>query len=265
MTPLQEKVSSIENKYNIVQLRKIKKEQFLLFRLDGKTFSSWTRRMGLSKPYDHYMKTAMQVAALEVADHFNAKLVYLQSDEVTFLFSPVASESDIMFAGKSAKWLSILTSYFTSHFIYTFYDIKFSGKIVKPLPYFDCRGFQTKTLEDALDCVENRRLDFIRNSVSSYGRLFFSHKQLFEKKVPEVKQMLREEKNFSWEDQKAENKYGTMFIFQKRETTFSFEEIQKLPLKHEARTSPNLAVVRRVPDIFVPISFQQWTNRLLET
>ncbi len=66
--------------------------------------------------------------------------------------------------------------------------------------------------------VENyfiwRQADAHRNSVSSYARSFYSHKELLNKKMPDLLSMM-EEKKFVWENLPSDLKWGFTCIKKK--------------------------------------------------
>lgn len=63
-----------------------------IVRADGKTFSTYTR--GLNKPFDDRFQQAMVKTANGLLEFFNAKTVFVCSDEITLIFSKVPQQED---------------------------------------------------------------------------------------------------------------------------------------------------------------------------
>ena len=101
---------------------------------------------------------------------------------------------------------------------------------------------------EAVNVLIWRELDATRNSISMAAQSQFSHNQLMKKSCNEMQEMLFQEKNINWNDYPDFFKRGTYIRRKEVSTPFTAEEIEKLPLKHNARTNPGLVVVRHVVD-----------------
>ena len=113
------------------------------------------------------------------------------------------------------------------------------------LPMFDCRVWNVPTLEEAANCILWRELDATKNSISMAAQHYYSHKELHGKNSEEKMKMLLE-KSVKWEEYPAFFKRGSYFRRVTRRVKFSAAELDKLPLKHEARKNPNLMVERSI-------------------
>lgn len=229
----------------------------VIIRLDGNNFSSWTN--GLEKPFDGNMAELMVELTKFLVEETNAVIGYHQSDEITLILYSADKNKQIYHNGKKQKILSKLTGKCV-----TFFNEKRRELLPNhdKLANFDCRIYQTPTLEDACAQLIWRENDATRNSVSMLAREFFSHNQVENKKVNKLQDMLMLDKNVNWNDLEVRFKRGT---YVKRFTTFatfSSEEIEKLPEKHKARFDPNFTFQRTVVQpIEMPI-FNKVINRV---
>lgn len=139
-------------------------------RVDGKSFHTWTKEVGLKRPFDTDMQMSMQYAMTETAQDMQAfKLAYTQSDECTFLLVNVKEKEEPWFDYKLQKLVSITASMFT-HYFNSYLQSQRAA-------FFDARAFSIP-LEDAANVFVWRQLDNSRNWLRSYAHSVFSHKEL---------------------------------------------------------------------------------------
>jgi len=232
-------------------------------RIDGKAFHTWTK--GLDKPFDRDFIEIMQMTTKRLVEETGACIGYTQSDEISLVFYSDNPESQIFFDGKIFKMTSVLASMTTAYFkdslskkldelfnfsaeddpeIYKDSDKRLDKFINKPSALFDCRVWQMPTKREVVNYLIWREMDAVRNSIQSAGQANFSHKELHHKNQSEIQEMLFQEKGINWNDYRPCEKRGTYFSKQTSERRFTAEEIDKLPPKHEAKTNPDLVVVR---------------------
>ena len=169
----------------------------IVSRLDGRAFHTFTR--GLEKPYDLNLVECMKKTASEMVDRFNATLGYTQSDEISLAWIANQEEQDkqIIFDGKLFKLNSILAS--TCSVIFYRNILELLPQKADYLPVFDCRSWQTPNLYEAALAFFWRERDATRNSINMLAQSLFSHKELQNKSVPEVHDMLKS-KGINWND-----------------------------------------------------------------
>ncbi len=206
----------------------------VILRLDGVNFSKFTKRF--EKPFDSLFSKTMIDTVKFLCEETNAVVGYTQSDEITLiLYSPV-KEKAIYHNGKKQKILSKLTSkasnFFNKRLAYYFPNNDFS------LAEFDCRIYQTPTVEDAANQLLWRELDAERNSIQSLGHAYFSTKQLHGKNSTVIKGMLKFI-DVDWLSLPDCHRKGTYIKRVTKTTSFSKEELEKLPPKHKARQNPD--------------------------
>jgi tRNA(His) 5'-end guanylyltransferase len=134
----------------------------VLVRLDGNSFSRFTKAVGFRKPYDERFDAAMNAAAIAAADYAHAKLAYLQSDEITLLLVNDATHETQPFLGnRTQKLASILAGTASVAFDRALRD----EGLETPAPAFDARVFVVPHA-DVNNVLLWRQQDAFRNCVS---------------------------------------------------------------------------------------------------
>jgi tRNA(His) 5'-end guanylyltransferase len=87
--------------------RYLPENTYVAIRFDGKNFSTFTKRF--AKPYDEHFMSVMDDVTRKVAATIPGVIMgYTQSDEISIIFSDLASEtSQMWFGGRVDKMLSI--------------------------------------------------------------------------------------------------------------------------------------------------------------
>jgi len=127
---------------------------YIVIRLDGKCFSNFTKKF--TKPNDirgiHLMNDCAKAVMKEFTDII---LAYGQSDEYSFIFHPHTT----VYNRKRDKILSIVTSIFSSHFVFAWNQFLYDLKLEHPLPSFDGRIMSIPTLRNLRDYLSWRQVD----------------------------------------------------------------------------------------------------------
>jgi len=217
----------------------------VIIRLDGNNFSSYTK--GLEKPFDKRLVKLMQDTTEFLVKETNAVLGYTQSDEITLVLYSSDRTKEIYNSGKKQKILSKLAAKAS---------VFFNKRRLELLPdhnkeaIFDCRVYQTPSLEDASLQILWRERDAIRNSVSVLAQCFYSQQQLHGLNSDQKRQKLREEKGVEWEDLATELKKGSYIMRYEVTKKLDESELSSLPEKHQARLNPDLEITRSVVELF---------------
>ncbi len=213
----------------------------IMVRLDGKAFHTFTQ--GLTRPYDQGMSTLMGETTKYLVEQTGALLGYTQSDEITLVIYQDNTKSQVFFNGRIQKLTSVIasmcTAYFNSHL-----DIWVPDK-KDQIALFDCRVWNVPTLTEAANAVLWRELDATKNAITMAASTFYSHKKLDGKNGKEKQEMLFA-RGVNFNDYPSFFKKGTYFLRRKKSIPFTAKEIDKLPLKHMARTNPELCIERSV-------------------
>lgn len=212
---------------------KISPDNFWIIRIDGKKFSSFTsvfKKKGELR--DESIAQAMTATAGDLLKEFNALTAYTQSDEITLVFAPkryfyekaiqdgepqdviekykkALETNEIMFNGKVMKIVSLAAGYASARFnhhlrIYMMneasgtYTQIHDERIGKA--YFDARIFELPTPELVWKCVMWRIKDGIRASKNTFGRNYYSQKQLIKMTSNQIIKKVAEEKGINYYD-----------------------------------------------------------------
>jgi len=173
----------------------------IIVRCDGRAFHTYTRRA--NKPWDDEVQNAMQCALFTLCrDVSGARFGYQQSDEITLILCDWADfNSEHYFGGKTQKLTSVISSQVTNAF----------NKSINPdiwgFAEFDCRVFSVPHHE-----IKNvfiwRQQDATRNSVQCLGQKYFSHHELHQKSIKQIKLMLSECHDIVWDQCPTKFKHG---------------------------------------------------------
>lgn len=214
--------------------------QPVFIRIDGKAFHTFTRNM--KKPFDtKFMECMVCAGEITSKEMMGFKLGYHQSDEFTFVLTDLDTfETQTWFDNELQKIVSISSSMFTANFN----SLMGGTKAV-----FDARAFSVP-LEDAANVFIWRQRDWERNSIQMLSRSRFSHKQLMNKKVPEMHEMLFSV-GVNWSDLDDNLKNGTFITKDKKRicNKLSYEDIQKMihdELRQEIESNYRIPVENEV-------------------
>jgi tRNA(His) 5'-end guanylyltransferase len=148
---------------------------------------------------------------------------YTQSDEITILLTDKKTKGmEGWFNYRVDKMCSLAASMASAYFNINFneYYNKINNKCSYPYPIFDCRVWQVPNEEEVKNVFLWRQRDCIRNSVLQLAQSFYTHKEMLNKNIDELKMMLLKEKDCNWEDLNESIKYG-MFYFPKKNASNS--------------------------------------------
>lgn len=213
----------------------------VIIRLDGNNFHSWTK--DCQRPYDESLSNLMIETTKYLVKETNAVVGYTQSDEITLILYSSDMKSAIYQDGKKQKIVSKLPTKLVN-FFNTNKEKYGLGK--KPYVIFDCRVYQVPTLQWATNQLLWRELDATKNSISMAAQSMFSHKELQGLHGNEMQDKMFLEKNVNWNDYPTFFKRGTYVKRIKVIKKLTKEELDELPLKHNARKNPDIEIERNV-------------------
>lgn len=87
----------------------------VILRLDGRSFSNFTKQLNLTKPFDETLSNIFIEVSKDLIKEFNVKYIYTFSDEINILLT------QIPFNGRVEKINSVFSSYVTSSFLKNLY------------------------------------------------------------------------------------------------------------------------------------------------
>ena len=224
--------------YETVPKTKLMRRCPVVVRLDGKSFSSFTR--GFNKPFDEILIKSMQDTMKYLCENVQGVVLgYCQSDEISLILVDYKKlNSSAFFDYEVQKVCSITASMATMAFnkyykqniqVYNLpSSIDFMPKekqeifINQHRTYFskiDSAMFDSRCFNVPKEEVTNyfywRQLDCIRNSVQMVGQANFSEKELHKKNREQIKEMLIAQKGINWDDLPAYQKYGSCCVKEK--------------------------------------------------
>lgn len=117
-------LDKIMRSHEIFHEFKINKENWVILRVDGRAFSTFTTEF--EKPYDHKFHDAMVSATKALMEDFKGIYACTHSDEISILLPKPASQ----FNGKIEKLVSVAASIASSEITYRFKRrVSFDGRI----------------------------------------------------------------------------------------------------------------------------------------
>jgi len=190
-----------ESRYRV----KLTRRTPVILRLDGKAFHTLCKCM--QKPFDETFIKGMVYAAGNVCEEIQgAKCAYIQSDEVSILLTDFDQlNTSAWFDYNLQKLVSVAAAMMSVNFsrwLSQMFEINYA--------VFDCRAFNIPK-EEVCNYFIWRQKDWIRNSVHMLARSVFSQKELQNKKVSDMLNMLQE-RGIDWHELDAVYKNGT-FIY----------------------------------------------------
>lgn len=199
-------------------------------RIDGRSFSNFTR--GLDRPYDLNISQAMLTTTQFLVEETHARIGYTQSDEISLVWQQDNYDSEIFFAGKIQKMVSVLASLATARFNhFCLENSVLADRARKLLPVFDCRAFQLPNRTEAANAFLWREKDATKNAISMAARSVYSAKQLFEKSSSDMQEMLFQ-KGINFNDYPDFFKRGRFVRRVVEERTLTEEERGRIPELH---------------------------------
>lgn len=206
--------------------RKCEPGKPICVRLDGKTFSTFTR--GLARPYDERLSNIMKLVTSHLVKETHAKIGYTQSDEISLIYH-YEGDSQPLFGGKFHKLTSVLAGMASG----MFQDLlgNLLPEKIGSHPVFDCRVWQVPKVE-AANVILWRWFDARKNSIAMLAQSEFSHKTLQGKDTLVMREMLAK-KGIDWNIYPDFFKWGSFFQRRTFERELTAEEKARIPLKHQ--------------------------------
>lgn len=165
---------------------KIDTSKPVVIRLDGNSFSKFTKKNKFTKPFDERMTRAMKVATEKVMEYCShVVLGYTQSDEITIILNKMSEEDEFFMGGRVNKICSLLASKCSVEF-----NKALAKEGVDAHGIFDCRVFNT-TKDDAINALYWRQLDCWKNCVSIIAHTLLTgsmHKVSTKEKIKRLKE-----------------------------------------------------------------------------
>lgn len=198
--------------YEIVFSPRVLKKTPIIIRIDGKAFHTYTRVLEITKldsPFCEKLHQCIVNTTLYLVSNIqNCIAGYTQSDEISLLLKDWDMvRTELWFDGKIQKLCSVTSSMASVCFAREIANVE----DVEMPAFFDSRVFNLP-MDEVTNYFIWRQQDAIRNSVSMYGRSFYSHKALSGIKRQDVIDKIEREQGKRWGDLSAWKRNGT-FVF----------------------------------------------------
>jgi tRNA(His) guanylyltransferase len=196
----------------------------VIIRLDGKAFHTLTRKY-FKKPHDQEFSIIMRNTAFKLCNEIQGtRCAYIQSDEISILVTDFDNiNSDCWFDYNIQKITSITAAIASVNFSFEMNKLFYNDEEDNLMPaYFDSRVFNIPT-EEIKNYFIWRQKDCERNSLNGVARMFYSHKELENKKKKDVHEMLFQ-KGVNWANLPDWVKNGVFVERQKVEGGFKILE-----------------------------------------
>ena len=191
------------------------------------------------RPFDEIFIKSMQETTKYLCENIQGVVLgYIQSDEISLVLIDYKKlNSQAWFDNRQDKMESVSASMttmaFNKFFAKNVKDFRYNNgdnfdkstkeglekynlsqtylKAIEKGAMFDARVFNIPK-EDVTNNIYWRQLDCARNSVQMMGQANFSHKELYEKKCNDIKNMLKEQKGINWDELATYQKVGTCVV-----------------------------------------------------
>lgn len=196
----------------------------VLARLDGRAFHTFTRGMAWPDPR---LIACFHQTVQDLLDDMHATVAYHQSDEITLVWAP---RQELPFGGRVQKLTSVLAGLASVSFGLTVRRV-FGHELANLLPHFDCRVWQVPNSAEALQVLQWREDDAVKNSVSALASQHFSHKALHGKSSHDRLVML-EQAGVRWDELADHVKRGSYWRRMQVTRVMTDVELAAIPAKH---------------------------------
>lgn len=235
----------------------------IIARLDGKKFSSLTKKLNIEKPFSSLFSAMMTQSAIAVASEMQGCMLgYTQSDEITFVIrTDQSDETTPWFDNRIQKMVSVSASIATAAFNRILWE-SFKFNLVNekiPKAHFDCRVFPVPSMTEVVNNLIWRQRDCIKNSISSAAYFEIgrkcgrgtTRKMVHKLNQNERQELLFQETGMDWNSYPGEFKNGiVIFRASKTITTTNGTAIRK---KWDSSPAP----------IFTSDDGRNWLNLVL--
>ena len=221
---LKERMLKLRQQYEVT----LPSQKYIMCMIDGKNFSKLIKNFFI-KPFDEDFIYMMNKTAIYVCEKIQYScFAYVQSDEITFVFTPLNNDQ-LFYGNRITKLLSIIPSTATAKFNQLMIKYNIQESINKTnfnniediisntkLAEFDCKAWSVDNLNDVYSYFLWRQIDCIRNSKQQTAQTWLSHKVLDGLNTDKQIELLLKEKGIDWNKFEDYKKYGR-FIYKEKE------------------------------------------------
>lgn len=201
--------------YEEVTRYRLSHKSYVIGRIDGNAFSTYTKKLKLKRPFDDGFVADMNATAIYLCQKLqNVKFAYVQSDEISLLMHDEGQDTQPWFNNILQKMASIAASKATTEFnrrriirsvedMFNYSvttisagDKKMFDRAKEYLEFFTMAEFDARfwTVPSAIEAYNSflwRQQDAEKNAISAVANANFPHKQLEGVNGLQKKEMLR--------------------------------------------------------------------------
>ncbi len=224
-------------------------------RIDGNRFSKFTANF--KKPFDPRLSVAMRETCRYLVDQTDARIGYVQSDEISLIWLTRDEEGSLLFDARVQKLASITASKVAGFFMMSLLEFGCKIHFDQP-PAFDSRVWQVPNEIEASNTILWPIHDARKNAVSAACRSIASPSEMHGlDQSAMIKLMASRGVNFATDFDRTD-KFGTLFQRRNSLQRLDDDTWEKIPRGHR----PNSRMVERssVTELSA-LDFSQATNR----
>ncbi len=190
---------------------KLMPKSYVMVMLDGRSFSTFTKKYFKEKPYSGTFNDMMDETAKYVCENVSGcKLAYVQSDEISLVLTDFENiDTQPFFGYRLCKMQSIIASLATVIFnrlLIKDYLYKKSEEIFdiitdeKAIPFcqFDCKCWNLPSYDEVFNWFLYRQRDGIRNSKQMFAQAYIPHNRLQGLTTDEQIELVYKEYGMDW-------------------------------------------------------------------
>lgn len=203
----------------------------LVVRVDGRGFSKFTQ--GMTRPFDLDFAELMRQVAAYLVEQTQARVGYVQSDEITLILDPEVPEDtaairgEVLFDGRFQKLTSVIAGLATARFVSSALTL-WPDRCARQLPVFDARVFEVPSREEAAWVLAWREADATKNAISMACRAYHTHRETMGQTSAQKQEMLFA-KGVNFNDYPAHLKRGTYVQRRKVWRTLDAATLSRIP------------------------------------
>jgi tRNA(His) 5'-end guanylyltransferase len=170
----------------------------------------------IQKPFDSKFNKLMNETLIYLLENLPyTKVGYTWRYEMNIIINiPTYFNTNALWKRDVSKIQSIVASMASTFFTREYHEL-FQTENNTILFEFDCQTWNTPTVEDAYNWLVYRQEECIDNSIKRFARFFLTIGEMKGKTSEELIKYLIEHYNTNWNHEKADNKFGRIFIKEK--------------------------------------------------
>jgi tRNA(His) 5'-end guanylyltransferase len=228
MTTMAERMKRYEHAFR----SELPRRSYMLLRLDGRAFHSYTR--GMKRPFDEDFIDIMNSSARSLCSEITGtRLAYVQSDEISLLVTDFQThETEPWMGGNLQKIVSL-----SAAIVSVAFNRQLAADPPAKPPVFDSRVWTMSDPNEVANYFIWRQRDCVKNSITMAAQAYCSHKELDRLNSNERQELLFTKHGINWNDYPAGQKRGRVVV---KETYAGPEE--SIRTRWVAQDAPNFVI-----------------------